>query len=91
MLNCVFLITKIEILFYICFSLVYSLIINENNFSLKIESINVVKNSIFLYIVENSISLFASESFAFFNIAKNLIFFKIAQILIFLNFLTISN
>jgi len=90
-LNCVFLITKIEILFYICLSLAYSLVINKNNFFLKIESINVVKNSISLYIVENSISLIASKNSVFFNIAKNSIFFKIAKTLISLNSFTISN
>jgi len=88
-LNYVFLITKIEILFYICFFLIYSFVINENNFFSKIKSINVVKNSISSYIVENSISLIVDENFAFSNIAKNSIFFEIAKILIFLNSFTI--
>jgi len=87
-LSYIFLITKIKILFYICFSLIYSFVINENNFSLEIELINIVKNLIFSYIVENLISLIVSESFASSNIAKNSIFFEIAKTLIFLNSFT---
>jgi len=90
-LNCVFLITKIEILFYICLSLVYSLLINENDFSLEIKSINTIKNLTFLHIVESLIFSIINESFAFSNIAKNSIFFKTTKTLIFLNFFTIFN
>ncbi len=74
MLNYIFLITKIEILFYICLSLIHSLIIDKNNFFLEIESINIVKKSISLYIVENLISLIVNKSFASSNITKILIF-----------------
>jgi len=73
-LNYIFLITKIEILFYICLSLIHSLIIDKNNFFLEIESINIVKKSISLYIVENLISLIVNKSFASSNITKILIF-----------------
>jgi len=38
--------------YFIIFFSTYSLIINENNFSLKIELINVVKNSISSYTCE---------------------------------------
>ncbi len=82
MLNCVFLITKIEILFYICLSLAYSFIINKNNFFLKIELINIIKNSISLRTIKNSISLIVNKNFISFNIAKTLIS---------LNFFTIFN
>jgi len=88
-LNYVFLATKIEILFYICLLLAYSLVINKNNFFLKIKLIDVVKNSIFLHIVKNSISLIVDKSFASISIAKNLIFFEIAKTSIFLNSFTI--
>jgi len=91
MLNYVFSITKIEILFYICLSLIYSLIINENNFFLKIESIIIIENSTFLYIIENSIFLIANKSSTFSNTTKNSIFFEIAKILMFLNSFTIFN
>ena len=74
MLNYIFLITKIEILFYICLSLIHSLIIDKNNFFLEIESINIVKKSISLYIIENLISLIVNKSFASSNITKILIF-----------------
>jgi len=90
-LNYIFLTTKIEILFHICFFLTHSFVINENNFSLEIELVNIVKNSIFSHIVKNSMFSIASESFASSNIAKNLIFFKIAKTLISLNSFTISN
>jgi len=90
-LNCIFSITKIEILFYICLFLTHFLVINKNNFSLKIESINAIKNSISLHIVENLISLIVNKSFASSNVAKNLMFFKIAKTLIFLNsFITLN-
>jgi len=69
-LNYIFLITKIEILFYICLFLIYSFIINKNNFSLKIELINTIKKLTFLYIVKNSISLIVNKSFASSNIVK---------------------
>ncbi len=82
MLNCVFLITKIEILFYICLSLAYSFIINKNNFFLKIELIDIIKKSISLRTIKNSISLIVNKNFISFNIAKTLIS---------LNFFTIFN
>ncbi len=77
MLNCVFSIIKIEILFYICFFLVYSFIIDKNNFSLEIKLVNIVKKLIFLYIVKNLIFLIVNKSFASSNIAKTLIFLNI--------------
>ena len=73
MLNCIFLITKIKILFYIYLSLIYSFIINKNNFSLEIELINTIKKLISLYIIENLIFLIINKSFASSNIAKTLI------------------
>jgi len=71
--NCVFLTTKIEILFYIRLSLTHSLIINENDFSLEIELVNVVKKLTFSYIVKNLMSLIVNKSFASSNIVKTLI------------------
>ncbi len=73
MFNCVFLTTKIEILFYIRLSLTHSLIINENDFSLEIELVNVVKKLTFSYIVKNLMSLIVNKSFASSNIVKTLI------------------
>ena len=73
MLNYIFLTTKIEILFYIYFFLIYFLIINKNNFSLEIKLINVVKKLISLYIVKNLIFLIVNKSSISFNIAKTLI------------------
>jgi len=87
-LNCVFSTTKIEILFYICFFLTHSFVINKNNFSLEIELVNFIKNLISLYIVKNLISLIVDKSFASSNVAKNLIFFEIAKTSISLNSLT---
>jgi len=81
-LNCVFLTTKIKILFYICFSLTYSFIINENNFSLEIELINTIKKLTFSHIVRNLMSSIVNKSFASFNATK---------ILISLNFFIIFN
>jgi len=81
-LNYIFLITKIEILFYIYFSLIHSFIINKNNFSLKIKLINAIKKLTSSHIIKNSISLIINKSFASFNVIKTLIF---------LNFFTIFN
>ena len=74
MLNCIFLITKIEILFYICFFLICFFIINKNSFFLEIKSINIVKKSISLYIVKKSIFLIVDKNFASSNIVETLIF-----------------
>jgi len=90
-LDCIFSITKIEILFYICLSLTHSLVINKNNFSLEIKLINIVKNLISSHIVKNSISLIVDKSFASSNIAKNSMFFEIAKTLMSLNSLTTFN
>jgi len=73
-LDCVFLTTKIEVLFYIYFSLTHFFIINENNFSLEIESINTIKKLISSHIVKNLISLIVNKSFASSNIVETSIF-----------------
>jgi len=72
--NYIFLITKIEISFHICLFLAHSLIMNENDFSLEIESIKVVKKLTSSHIVKNLISLIVDKSFASSNATKTLMF-----------------
>ncbi len=73
MLNYVFLITKIKILFYICLFLTHSFIINENDFFLEIELVNTIKKLTFSHIIKNLMFLIVDKSFASFNIVEILI------------------
>jgi len=72
-LNYVFLITKIKILFYICLFLTHSFIINENDFFLEIELVNTIKKLTFSHIIKNLMFLIVDKSFASFNIVEILI------------------
>ena len=73
MLNYVFLITKIKILFYICLFLTHSFIINENDFFLEIELVSTIKKLTFSHIIKNLMFLIVDKSFASFNIVEILI------------------